>query len=309
MVKTNPVDDCVNQLQAELPDATRLNAPVGSLTTYRVGGRATALLTISLQEELEQAGKLLSAFSVPLLVIGRGSNMLVSDEGFSGVAVQFAGEFSNIEIAGEKVNAGCAVPLPILARRTVSAALTGLEWAVGVPGSVGGAVFMNAGGHGSQMSDVLNRAQLFSFAGGRNGWVYANELGLGYRHSNVSEIEFVVKAEFSLQPGKAKEGEKRIEEIVNWRRTHQPGGQNAGSVFRNPEDQSAGAYIEQAGLKGFRIGSAYVHEKHANFIQAEEGGEASDVKAVIDAVREKVFDSTGVQLETEVRLIGFEDRS
>ena len=171
----------------------------------------------------------------------------------------------------------------MLARRTAAAGLTGLEWAVGVPGSVGGAVRMNAGGHGSDMSQRAHAGTASSTCtGGRTTASSAStRLDFAYRHSTVAAEQVVVWAEFELAPGDRDASEAEIAEIVRWRREHQPGGQNAGSVFTNPPGDSAGRLIDAAGLKGHRLGSAQVSPKHANFIQADEGGSADDVCALI----------------------------
>jgi UDP-N-acetylmuramate dehydrogenase len=238
-------------------------------------------------------------------VVGKGSNLLVADEGFDGVAVALGEGFGSIEIEGASVRAGGAVALPVLARRTVAAGLSGLEWAVGVPGSVGGAVRMNAGGHGSDVAATLQRVRVCDLATGDDGVVTAGDLALGYRSSAVTATSVVVWADFALEPGDPAAGEAVLADIVRWRREHQPGGQNAGSVFTNPPGDSAGRLVDAAGCRGMRVGSAHVSEKHANFIQADPGGSAGDVAALIGAVRARVRAAHGVDLHPEVRLIGF----
>ena len=176
--------------------------------------------------------------------------------------------------------AGAALALPVLARRVADAGWSGLSWAVGVPGSVGGAVRMNAGGHGSDMASCLVRyswVDLLSDAGGTDS---VDRLAYGYRTSSVAPSQIVLGAELRVAAGSSEEEQEAVSTIVRWRREHQPGGSNAGSVFTNPEGDSAGRLIEAAGLKGFRIGTAHVSEKHANFIQADKGGRADDVHAL-----------------------------
>ncbi|HEX4244928.1 MAG TPA: FAD-binding protein, partial [Acidimicrobiales bacterium] len=184
--------------------------------------------------------------------------------------------------------------------------LTGLEWAVGVPGTVGGAVRMNAGGHGSDTAQVLLGCRLVDLRSGEATDVPVDRLDYGYRRSSVSSSQVVVTATFGLHPGDSERSLAEIADIVRWRREHQPGGSNAGSVFTNPPDDSAGRLVEEAGLKGRRIGSAEVSPKHANFIQADAGGSADDVRALVDEVRRCVRERSGVELRTEVRMIGFE---
>ena len=193
--------------------------------------------------------------------------------------------FARIDVDVRTVVAGGAVSLPVLARRTAAAGLTGLEWAVGVPGSVGGAVRMNAGGHGSDIAATIRGVRLVDLVGGEHGDVPAAALDLAYRHSSLSPSQVVVSARFELEPGDRATSEAEIAEIVRWRREHQPGGQNAGSVFTNPMGDSAGRLVDAAGLKGFRVGTAHVSEKHANFIQADDGGSTRRAGLLSSAAR------------------------
>jgi UDP-N-acetylmuramate dehydrogenase len=248
-----------------------------------------------------------------VLIVGRGSNLLVADAGFGGIAVVLDAEgFGAVAIDGLGVRAGAAVPLPALARQTVEAGLTGLEWAVGVPGSVGGGVRMNAGGHGSDVAHTLRSCRavdLGTAPAAETRSLAVADLGYGYRTSAIGPDVVVVEADFLLRPGDPTRGRATIRDIVRWRREHQPGGQNAGSVFTNPPGEppanSAGWLIEAAGCKGWQSGSARVSSKHANFIQADAGGSADDILTVIEMVRAAVQRVHGVELRTEVRLVGF----
>jgi UDP-N-acetylmuramate dehydrogenase len=251
-----------------------------------------------------------------VLVVGRGSNLLVSDAGFRGLAITLGASFADIHPGAGGVAAGAAVSLPVLARRTAALGLRGLEWAVGVPGSVGGAVRMNAGGHGSDIRARLVRAWLFDLGaevgdaateGGGGYEVAAAGLDLGYRRSGLGPLQVVVAAEFALLPGDRVEAEAEVAAVVRWRREHQPGGSNAGSVFANPVGDSAGRLIDAAGLRGHRRGSAFVSPKHANFVQVDSGGSADDVRALIEEVRAMVHQRSGVVLELENRLVGFDE--
>jgi UDP-N-acetylmuramate dehydrogenase len=291
---------------ASLGERVVSDGPIGPLTTYRVGGVAALRVTAGSEEDLELISRAVGESGLEVLVVGRGSNLLVADAGFPGLAVVLDPDaFGSIEVAGTTVTAGAAVALPTLARQTVEAGLTGLEWAVGVPGSVGGAVRMNAGGHGSDMAASLSGADVFDLrAGGATLWSLAG-LDYRYRHSAVQAHHVVVAASFALSPGDAGEGRETIRQIVRWRREHQPGGQNAGSVFTNPVGDSAGRLIDASGLKGRRVRTAMVSPKHANFIQAEPGGSADDVYELLQVVRDEVRRQTGVELSHEVRLIGF----
>ena len=294
------------EVASRLGDLVEPDMPIGPLTTYRVGGRAALFARCETAGDVRRVRDAIAGLAIPLLVMGKGSNLLVADAGFPGLALALGEGFAGIAFTeGHQVRAGGAVSLPVLARRTAAASLMGFEWAVGVPGSVGGAVRMNAGGHGSEIRECLLTARVIDLAGGRDAVVDARDLDLAYRHSNILASEIVVEAVLQLAPGDRGESEQLISEIVRWRREHQPGGQNAGSVFTNPPAASAGQLIDQAGLKGFRVGSAHVSTKHANFFQADEGGSADDVRALIFEVQRRVAESTGVTLVPELRMAGF----
>ncbi|HEX2119829.1 MAG TPA: UDP-N-acetylmuramate dehydrogenase [Acidimicrobiales bacterium] len=308
----------IDAAAAVLGDRARRDVPLGPLTTYGVGGPAALLLEDCGPEELGLARRALAAAGgdLPVLIIGRGSNLLVADRGFPGLVLTLGEFFTAIHpdeapVAGtHAVRAGGALSFPVLARQTAAMGLRGLEWAVGVPGSVGGAVRMNAGGHGSDVRAVLTRAWLFDLAGRPEDGgleVPAADLDLGYRRSAITPVQVVVAAEFALAPGDRAEAEAEISAVVRWRREHQPGGSNAGSVFANPEGDSAGRLIDAAGLRGHRRGSAFVSPKHANFFQADQGGSADDVRALIEEVQAIVAERFGVVLDLENRLVGFDN--
>lgn len=294
---------------APLGAAVTREAPLGALTTYRVGGPAALAVRVGEPADLEVVATAAAAGGLPVLVVGRGSNLLVADSGFRGIAVMLDPEvFAEVEVDGLTVRAGAAAALPTVARQSVEAGLTGLEWAVGVPGSVGGGVRMNAGGHGSDMAHVVASARLFrlgSPAGRHHALLQVSDLDYGYRRSAVTATDVVLEASFSLAAGDPDAGRDALAEIVRWRREHQPGGRNAGSVFANPPGDTAGRLVDAAGLRGYRLGTAEVSAKHANFIQADQGGSADDVLELIHHVRRRVADTSGVELHTEVRLVGF----
>ena len=287
------------------------DVPLGPMTTYRVGGAAALYASPRTHDDLHRVAEACRVTGLPVLVVGRGSNLLVADEGFVGVAVTLASFEADhdvtVEPATSVVDAGGAVALPVLARRTVSWGLTGFEWAVGVPGSVGGGVKMNAGGHGSDMAASVLDIDLFDLERGDELTLPQAALGLRFRGSDIADHQLVLRARLGLRPGDREAGEREIDEIVRWRREHQPGGQNAGSVFVNPVpgEVPAGALIDRVGLRGMRLGTAHVSDKHANFIQADEGGRAADVLALIELVRARVADETGYRMRSEVRLVGF----
>lgn len=288
------------------------DVPLGPYTTYKVGGPANLFLTARSIDDLHAVSNALREQKVPLLVIGRGSNLLVSDDGFDGLVIVL-GEFAE-EItwpqrpAVPRVIVGGAVPLPVLARQSVARGLTGAEWCVGVPGSVGGAVRMNAGGHGSDIASSLESAKIFHLGKGIIANVQSRDLGLRFRGSDLQAHHVVLSAAFALGWGDQSASESEISEIVRWRREHQPGGQNAGSVFVNPQPGggSAGAIIDRLGLRGLRIGSAVVSDKHANFIQSDVDGSAEDVALLMAEVRSRVREELNIDLRSEVRLVGFD---
>jgi UDP-N-acetylmuramate dehydrogenase len=288
--------------------ATR-HAPLGERTTYRVGGEAGVLVEARGEDDLVAVHDVLAAVDgeVPVLVLGEGSNLLVADAGFPGVVVRLGPGFDQVEVRAAVVRAGAAAKLPVVARKSAAAGLHGLEWGVGVPGSVGGALAMNAGGHGSDIAAVLSRYRVFDMGSGTAIESGPERLALGYRTSSLAVAEVVVWAEFALQRGDRARAEETLTEIVRWRREHQPGGSNAGSVFVNPPDDSAGRLVDAAGLKGVRMGTAQVSTKHANFIQADNGGSADDVWRLVRHVRAEVQRHTGVTLVPEVKMVGFPD--
>lgn len=282
------------------------DVPLGPRTTYRVGGPAALFVEVADDAGLDDVRAAVVATGIEVLAIGKGSNLLVADAGFPGLALALGEHFAEIHIDGTTVHAGAAAALPVVARRTVTAGLTGFEWAVGVPGSIGGAVRMNAGGHGSDMAASLVGVRVVDLRTGEDGVVPASALDLGYRRSAIAPHHLVVSAELALTIGDVTEGARTLSEIVAWRRANQPGGPNAGSVFTNPEGDSAGRLIDLAGGKGLRVGTASVSTKHANFIQADEGGRADDVHALMLLVLERVRAATGVALHPETHLVGFD---
>jgi UDP-N-acetylmuramate dehydrogenase len=305
-------------LRDRLPDATTEGASFAELNTYRVGGPVAVLVRVHDVDALATVADAARRHQPRLLVIGRGSNLLVSDAGFSGLVVLLEGDFETIDAPAQSpqglradaqaLRAGGAVPLPVLARRAAAGGLAGLEFYVGIPGSVGGAVRMNAGGHGRETVEVLLRAWVLDLLDAEAPPTALErdvaDLELDYRHSNLRPSEVVTAAEFTVTRDDPAACEARVAEIVRWRREHQPGGQNAGSVFRNPPGDSAGRLIDAAGLKGLRVGGAVVSEKHANFFQADAGATARDVLDLVAEVQRRVAKASGVELVPELHVVG-----
>ena len=300
-------DDVARELNARFGKSRAVaNEPLGALTTYRVGGNASVFVVAESKDDLFELAAVVGELGLPVAVIGRGSNLLVADTGFPGVAVQLGPAFDVTEmLADDEVRIAGAASLPVVARQLTAAGRRGFEWAVGVPGSLGGAVRMNAGGHGSDMAASVRVATVVDLASGQTEEVEASALSFSYRSSSVRAHQVVVDALLQLGEGDPAVGQAVLSEIVRWRRANQPGGQNAGSVFTNPSGDSAGRLIDASGLKGLRIGTASVSTKHANFIQAEPGGTASDIVALMQEVIRRVHDDHGIVLHAETRMIGF----
>jgi UDP-N-acetylmuramate dehydrogenase len=293
------------EVRRRLGPLVEVDQPLGSRTTYRVGGTASLWSEVGDEDDLLAVARALVDIDIPVLIFGNGSNMLVADSGFPGLVVHLGAGFADLQIEGTTVRAGGVLALPTLARRTATAGLTGLEWAVGVPGSVGGAVRMNAGGHGSDTVATLVRYRRVDLTTATAIDEPVDHLQASYRHTSIAPTDVVTEAVHELLPGDPIAGRAAIDEVVRWRRAHQPGGANAGSVFTNPPGDSAGRLIDACGLKGRRMGTAEVSGKHANFIQADRGGSADDVLRLMDVVRAEVLAATGTELTSEVRLIGF----
>lgn len=282
------------------------DAPLGALTTYRVGGAAALLVELGSVGDLRRLARAAANGTWDVLVIGLGSNLLVADTGFDGVAVRLGSAFATTRIDGTTVTAGGVAPLPVVARQCAAAGLGGFGWAVGVPGSVGGAVRMNAGGHGSDMSEVIRGAEVVDLGTGEQKHVGLESLDLGYRSSALRNHHVVVEVELGLRTSDREREEAEIRRIVAWRRRHQPGGANTGSVFMNPPGDSAGRLAEAAGCKGLRIGTAAVSGLHANFIRADPGGSASDVLSLMEEMARRVEAHSGIRLRPETHLVGFD---
>ncbi|MDA8295007.1 MAG: UDP-N-acetylmuramate dehydrogenase [Actinomycetota bacterium] len=290
---------------AELKGLALRDEPIGPKTTYRTGGAAALYVEISGPAALEAVARAVATSGVAVLALGRGSNLLVADSGFAGLCVALAGDYAGLELRDDGLaRAGAGVDYPVLARRSAVAGWTGMEWAVGIPGSVGGAVAMNAGGHGAETKDRLVGALVVDLRTGEAAEWSSSALAFSYRHSALHAHHLVLSATYQLAAGDPERAAGAISEIVAWRRAHQPGGRNAGSTFSNPPGDSAGRLIEAAGLKGLRVGSAQVSEKHANFVQSDTNGSADDVFRLISEVRRLVLERLGVELSLELRTVG-----
>lgn len=302
-------DELVAELTAACAGDVTAEADLSGLTTLKVGGPARVHVAAERDEDLAAVGRACREHEVPWLVVGRGSNLLIADAGWPGVAISLGRGFRGYEVDGELVRAGAAEPLPSLAVKLANEGLAGFAWAAAVPGSLGGAVRMNAGAHGGEMAHHLVEAELFRLLSGtRETWPVAM-LGLRYRHSELPSDAIVVAATLRLHPGEADEIRDEISEIKQWRREHQPiNDPNCGSVFTNPEGDSAGRLVEAVGGKTLRVGGATVSELHANFIVTTPGTTAADVRTLIRTLRQRVADEFGIVLRPEVQMVGdFDD--
>jgi UDP-N-acetylmuramate dehydrogenase len=284
------------------------DVPLGSHTTYKSGGPARYLAVAGDEGALQAIAQSGAARDMPVLVMGRGSNLVVSDRGFPGLVVRLEGDFREVKFDEGAVSAGGATPLPRLARAAVDRGRSGLEFFVGIPGSVGGAVRQNAGCFGSETKDVLRESFLFDLADGASSVADPVSLGHSYRHSNLTSTQVVTRATFDAPAGPAGPARDKLREITRWRRDHQPGGTlNAGSVFKNPEGETAGEIIDRLGLKGTRRGDVSVSTKHANFFVAGPDATSADILALVEVVKDRVFEATGTMLVPEIQFVGFDE--
>ena len=300
---------------AHIDGEVRANEPLGQHTTLRVGGRAAALVRAESTDALLAVAAVCRELSVPWLIMGRGSNMLVADDGWHGVAVMLGRGFRGAAMVGSEgdelraavdVAAGGAEPMPILANTVAGWHLAGLTFGVAIPGTLGGAVRMNAGAHGGEMRDVLVAAEVVRLSTGTVERIAAEDLDMTYRHTTLPGDAVVVSARLRLHRVAATSLAAEMAEMRQWRRDHQPINEpSCGSVFRNPVGDSAGRLIEAAGMKGHRVGGAQVSRVHANFITVTPGAHAADVYQVIHDVAERVERLSGVRLQTEVVIVGF----
>jgi UDP-N-acetylmuramate dehydrogenase len=285
------------------------NAPTAKLTTMRVGGPADLLVTAHNGFELRALIRFARSRGIPLTLIGRGSNVVISDRGIRGLVVHVRAEGSRIEGTTYVTEAG--LPMARAATETQKAGLTGLEFGLAIPGTVGGAVWANAGAHGSDVAAILESADVL-LADGSEARIPAEDLGLDYRESRFKHQppdgtgDIVLGARFHLEAAEADVIKERLDNIRRWRQAHQPLGlPSAGSSFRNPTDgPSAGELIDRAGLKGTQEGGATVSEKHANFMVNDRKGTAADVRRLMDRVRATVAERDGIELVPEIVFLG-----
>ncbi|MFM7718079.1 MAG: UDP-N-acetylmuramate dehydrogenase [Actinomycetota bacterium] len=298
-------------LRAACGDRLRERVSIAPLTTFRLGGPAALYLEPESLDDLRAIARAVAATDIAVVVLGKGSNVLVSDAGVDGLVLRLGRGFRWAAREGSHLTAGGAMPLPALAGIALSHGLAGLEFGIAIPATLGGAVRMNAGAHGRSLADVVERVDVFDLRDGGVRSVEAPDAGFRYRGSEFGESAVVVGARLGLEPGDRDAIRTRMDEARAWRRETQPVAEpNCGSVFKNPEGAHAARLVEEAGCKGLAVGGASVSRKHANFIVAGEGARADDVARLIAAVRDAVRERTGIELEPEVRFLGaFDARS
>jgi len=285
------------------------SVPMSAYTSFRVGGRVDYLAFPSDIQDLQEVLRRCNQQGVRYFVLGNGTNLLVRDGGIRGMAISLSRGFLRVEEVGggpgEKlILAEAGGPLGKLVEFSSEKGLTGLEFAAGIPGTVGGAIFMNAGAFKEEMKGVLHSVRLMDPEGNisEKG---KNELRFSYRSLEVEKGEVILGAQFSLRPENGQRVKAKVEENIRWRKTKQPWDlPSAGSVFKNPVQGPAGRFVEEAGLKGSRIGDAQVSEQHANFIVNRGKARARDILTLVEIIREKVFKEKGVWLETEIQVVG-----
>lgn len=286
------------------PERVKFDYPLSALTHFRVGGPADAVLEITALGELQDVLGQLHRANIPWIVLGSGSNVLVQDKGVRGAVIRLGGAFLQVQREGVRVRAGGAVLMPGLAHTTAQWGLTGLECLVGIPGTVGGGVYMNAGIPEGEMKDSLREVVCVTLEGREQVW-RREELNFSYRHSALHSRQAVVSsALFELKEASPEACEETLRNYLR-KRTFQPLGEpNMGSMFRNPPGRFAGQLIEEAGLKGATQGQVQVSPKHANFFLNTGGATAADTLTLMEVVRRKVQERTGVVLESEILVVG-----
>jgi UDP-N-acetylmuramate dehydrogenase len=284
------------------------NVPLGPMTTYKSGGPARFLMEAESVADLQRLAGSGIAAGLPILVIGRGSNLVVSDAGFPGLVVHLGARFGTVTVDGITVTGGASAPLAQVARASVNAGITGLEFFVGIPGSVGGAIRQNAGCFGQETRDRLTTCTIFDLGTAQVTTRGPDRLDMSYRHSNLEANQVVLEATFAGEVGDVTAGLAELRRITRWRRDNQPGGTlNAGSVFKNPPGQTAGEIIDSIGLKGMKVGDVSVSTKHANFFVAGPRATSRDIRGLVEAVKDRVREATGTILEPEIQFVGFDD--
>lgn len=300
------MEQLVNELIEANVGRVLVNEPLARYTTMKIGGPADILIVPKHVAGIEKILQLVKKYKIKWTVIGRGSNLLVSDKGIEGVVIRLGEGLDHLEVEKHRVRVGGGYPLIKLSTLLSRQGLAGLEFASGIPGSVGGAVYMNAGAHKSDISNILSKA-LILFENGTIEWLTNRGMEFSYRTSvlQTKRPGIVLEAEFQLQVGEREEIVRNMQKNKDYRRETQPWNHPcAGSVFRNPIPYFAGDLVEKAGLRGYQIGGAQISEMHGNFIINTGGALAQDVLDLISLIKHTIKDKFGVEMHTEVEIIG-----
>lgn len=300
------MDKFLERLREVIPsERIHLQEPMSRHTTFRVGGSADYYIEPEDTAELAAVLDACREEQMPYAIVGNGSNLLVGDLGYRGVIVALGKAWTEVFVTETEIRAKAGALLSSVAKQAFRASLTGLEFAAGIPGTVGGAVVMNAGAYGSEMAAVLKTVTVLDQEG-RVRTLPVSELRLGYRTSCIASCGYVVlEAEFSLQEGETEKIKNRMDELAIQRRSKQPlEYPSAGSTFKRPEGYFAGKLIQDAGLRGYRVGGAQVSEKHCGFVINRDHATAAEIKTLCETVQQKVKEQFGVKLELEVKLLG-----
>lgn len=279
--------------------------PMAKHTSFKIGGDADIFITVNSKSDLAAVIEVLNEFEIPFLIVGNGSNLLVSDNGIRGAVIKLDGDFNKISLeSDDTIECGAGAALSRLCTFALKKSLSGLEFAYGIPGTVGGAVFMNAGAYGEEIKDAIVSAESMTYSG-KLVKRTADEMDLSYRSSLYRGVdEIILSAKFKLKPGDKIHIKERMDGYIARRKEKQPlNYPNAGSIFKRPVGNFAGTLIQNCGLKGAKVGGAMVSTKHAGFIINQGGATCNDVIRLIDHIKETVMKKTGVALECEVIII------
>ena len=300
-------DDIRKELGERIPGVCiEENVPMAQYTSFRAGGKVSMMVIPADAEQLSAVLGVLSGSGVQYMVLGNGTNILVKDSGYDGVIVKIGSGFDYVRQEGCRLVCGSGTRMSVAAKAALEGGLSGFEFASGIPGFTGGAVFMNAGAYGGEMKDILRRAKIVSKDGSREFYMTADELEMGYRHTKLHDTgDIVTEVEFVLEEGNRTQIKAKMSELMEKRNSRQPVNfPSAGSFFKRPEGYFAGKLIQDAGLKGLSVGGAQVSELHSGFIINRGGATATDILQLMEMIQARVFDEFGVRLETEVRIIG-----
>lgn len=288
------------------PESIVENASMADYSSFRAGGKASFLVMPESESRFADTLNLLSSEDIEYFVLGNGSNILISDTGYDGVIVKTSKAFSDIKVDGEYICAGAGALLSAVSKKALENSLTGMEFASGIPGSVGGGAFMNAGAYGMEMKDIITEVKLLSRDGKQIFFKDVSEMDYGYRHSVLYDTgDVVLGVKLKLEKGDSLKIKLLMDELMNRRNSRQPVNYySAGSFFKRPKGHFAGKLIQDAGLKGTRVGDAEVSMLHGGFIINKGNATATDIIRLMHIVQAKVMDEFGIMLEPEVRIIG-----